>query len=60
MLSGVHGEADDLDSLGFERLRTGVRFIIGVYERSVPILRAFHEAAARDENGAIAIGSVRR
>jgi AcrR family transcriptional regulator len=32
-----------------ERLRTGVRFTIGVYERSVPILRALQEAAASDE-----------
>jgi AcrR family transcriptional regulator len=32
-----------------ERLRTGVRFTMGVYERSVPILRALQEAAASDE-----------
>jgi AcrR family transcriptional regulator len=32
-----------------ERLRTGVHFTIGVYERSVPILRALQEAAASDE-----------
>jgi AcrR family transcriptional regulator len=31
-----------------ERLRTGVRFTIGVYERSLPILRALREAAASD------------
>jgi AcrR family transcriptional regulator len=32
-----------------ERLRTGVRFTIGVYQRSVPILRALKEAAASDD-----------
>lgn len=32
-----------------ERLRTGVHFTIGAYERSVPILRALQEAAASDE-----------
>jgi AcrR family transcriptional regulator len=32
-----------------ERLRTGVHFTIGVYERSVPILKALQEAAASDE-----------
>lgn len=32
-----------------ERLRTGVHFTIGVYERSVPILKALREAAATDE-----------
>ncbi|MGA8372409.1 MAG: helix-turn-helix domain-containing protein [Acidimicrobiales bacterium] len=32
-----------------ERLRTGVRFTIGVYERSLPILSALQEAAASDE-----------
>ena len=32
-----------------ERLRTGVRFTIGVYERSLPILTALREAAASDE-----------
>ena len=32
-----------------DRLRTGVRFTIGVYERSLPILRALQEAAASDE-----------
>ena len=32
-----------------ERLRTGVRFTIGVYERSLPILKALREAAASDE-----------
>jgi len=32
-----------------QRLRTGVRFTLGVYERSVPILRALQEAAASDE-----------
>ncbi len=32
-----------------DRLRTGVHFTIGVYERSVPILRALQEAAASDE-----------
>lgn len=32
-----------------ERLRTGVRFTLGVYERSVPILKALQEAAASDE-----------
>ena len=31
-----------------ERLRTGVRFTIGVYERSIPILKALQEAAASD------------
>jgi AcrR family transcriptional regulator len=31
-----------------ERLRTGVRYTIGVYERSLPILRALQEAAASD------------
>ncbi|HEY2564322.1 MAG TPA: hypothetical protein VGI44_11460, partial [Acidimicrobiales bacterium] len=31
-----------------ERLRTGVHFAIGVYERSVPILKALREAAATD------------
>jgi AcrR family transcriptional regulator len=32
-----------------ERLRTGVHFTVGVYERSVPTLRALQEAAASDE-----------
>jgi AcrR family transcriptional regulator len=32
-----------------QRLRTGVRFTFGVYERSLPILRALQEAAASDE-----------
>jgi AcrR family transcriptional regulator len=32
-----------------ERLRTGVRFTMGVYERSLPILRTLQEAAASDE-----------
>lgn len=32
-----------------ERLRTGVRFTIGVYERSLPILKALREAAASDD-----------
>lgn len=32
-----------------DRLRTGVHFTVGVYERSVPILRALQEAAASDE-----------
>ena len=32
-----------------ERLRTGVRFTMGVYQRSLPILRTLQEAAASDE-----------
>jgi AcrR family transcriptional regulator len=32
-----------------ERLRTGVRYTMAVYARSVPILRALREAAASDE-----------
>ena len=32
-----------------ERWRTGVHFTVGVYLRSVPILRALQEAAASDE-----------
>ena len=32
-----------------ERIRTGVRFTIGVYERSIPILKALQEAAASDD-----------
>lgn len=32
-----------------ERLRTGVQFTIGVYARSIPILKALQEAAASDE-----------
>jgi AcrR family transcriptional regulator len=32
-----------------DRLRTGVHFTIGVYERSVPMLRALQEAAASDQ-----------
>jgi AcrR family transcriptional regulator len=32
-----------------ERLRTGVRFTVGVYERSVPMLKALQEAAASDD-----------
>jgi AcrR family transcriptional regulator len=32
-----------------ERLRTGVRFTIGVYQRSLPILTALREAAASDD-----------
>ncbi len=32
-----------------ERLRTGVRFTVGVYQRSVPILKALQEAAASDD-----------
>ncbi|MGO9876773.1 MAG: TetR/AcrR family transcriptional regulator [Acidimicrobiia bacterium] len=31
-----------------ERLRAGVHFTLGVYERSVPILKALQEAAASD------------
>lgn len=40
-----------------ERLRTGVRFTIGVYERSVPILMALQEAAASDEAARVACPS---
>ncbi|HEY2565672.1 MAG TPA: TetR/AcrR family transcriptional regulator [Acidimicrobiales bacterium] len=32
-----------------DRLRAGVRYTVGVYQRSVPILRALQEAAASDE-----------
>jgi AcrR family transcriptional regulator len=32
-----------------ERLSRGVRFTMGVYERSIPILKALQEAAASDE-----------
>ena len=32
-----------------DRLRTGVRFTVGVYQRSVPMLKALQEAAASDE-----------
>lgn len=32
-----------------ERLRTGVRYTMAVYERSVPVLAALQEAAASDE-----------
>jgi AcrR family transcriptional regulator len=32
-----------------ERLRTGVSYTMGVYERSLPILRTLQEAAASDE-----------
>jgi hypothetical protein len=32
-----------------ERLRTGVRFTLGVYDRSIPMLKALQEAAASDE-----------
>jgi AcrR family transcriptional regulator len=32
-----------------ERLRTGVHFTVGVYERSVPMLKALQEAAASDD-----------
>ena len=32
-----------------ERIRTGVRFTVGVYERSVPMLKALQEAAASDD-----------
>jgi AcrR family transcriptional regulator len=32
-----------------ERLQTGVRFTLGVYERSVPMLKALREAAASDD-----------
>jgi AcrR family transcriptional regulator len=32
-----------------DRLRTGVHFTVGVYQRSVPILRALQEAAASDD-----------
>jgi AcrR family transcriptional regulator len=32
-----------------ERLRTGVHFTVGVFQRSVPILKALQEAAASDE-----------
>jgi AcrR family transcriptional regulator len=31
-----------------ERLRTGVQFTVGVYERSIPMLKALREAAASD------------
>jgi AcrR family transcriptional regulator len=37
------------DGTRTERLRTGVRFTMGVYERSLPILRTLQEAAASDE-----------
>jgi TetR/AcrR family transcriptional regulator, cholesterol catabolism regulator len=32
-----------------ERLRAGVHFTVGVYQRSLPILKALQEAAASDE-----------
>jgi AcrR family transcriptional regulator len=32
-----------------ERLRAGVHFTVGVYQRSVPLLKALQEAAASDE-----------
>lgn len=32
-----------------ERLRAGVHFTVGVYQRSVPLLRALQEAAASDQ-----------
>jgi hypothetical protein len=32
-----------------ERLSAGVHFTVGVYQRSVPILKALQEAAASDE-----------
>jgi AcrR family transcriptional regulator len=32
-----------------ERLRTGVRYTMGVYERSIPILETLREAAASDD-----------
>jgi AcrR family transcriptional regulator len=32
-----------------DRIRTGVRFTVGVYERSVPMLKALQEAAASDD-----------
>jgi AcrR family transcriptional regulator len=32
-----------------DRLRAGVRYTVGVYQRSVPILKALQEAAASDE-----------
>lgn len=32
-----------------ERLQTGVHFTVGVYERSVPMLKALREAAASDD-----------
>ncbi len=32
-----------------ERLRAGVHYTVGVYQRSVPILKALQEAAASDE-----------
>jgi AcrR family transcriptional regulator len=32
-----------------DRLRTGVHFTVGVYQRSVPMLKALQEAAASDE-----------
>ena len=55
---GDDGEAAMVDRPDFallgagsriERLRTGVRFTIGVYERSVPMLKALREAAASDD-----------
>jgi AcrR family transcriptional regulator len=32
-----------------ERIRTGVGFTVGIYERSVPMLKALQEAAASDD-----------
>jgi AcrR family transcriptional regulator len=40
--------AEIASGTGPERLRTAVHFTAGVYERSVPILRALQEAAASD------------
>ena len=55
---GDDEEAAMIDRPGFaqlgtgrkiERLRAGVHFTVGVYQRSVPLLMALKEAAARDE-----------
>jgi AcrR family transcriptional regulator len=40
--------ADFAKGTRHQRLRTGVRYTLGVYERSIPILKALQEAAASD------------
>jgi AcrR family transcriptional regulator len=41
-----------------ERLRAGVHFTVGVYQRSVPLLKALQEAAASDEAAAGSVDPV--
>jgi hypothetical protein len=43
-----------------ERLRAGVHSMVGVYQRSVPLLKALQEAAASDDVARARLTPVRR